>query len=209
MARVNGPLMSMSASGALAGSIVFSNWKGRPYVRQLVRPANPKSGGQVSMRAILKFLSQQWVDIPPADQSSWEDLADADVVSYFNAYMKKNLGRNRDFLAPSHNSAIEQVLVIDPITDFTATPAVRSITIEITATNIVGANWGHLLYRGLESEFVPSFTNLIAIVPHTTPDPAVWVDSPLEPDTYYYNAKPFTIDAVIGDLKGEIFAEVL
>lgn len=50
MAKVTGPLMSMDASGAFGGAIVFSRWKGRNTVRQLVTPSNPMSAGQVEAR---------------------------------------------------------------------------------------------------------------------------------------------------------------
>jgi len=50
MAKVTGPLMSMDASGKFAGALVFSKWKGRPTVRQLVTPANPMSANQVTSR---------------------------------------------------------------------------------------------------------------------------------------------------------------
>lgn len=50
MAKVSGPLMSMEASGAFAGSLVFGRWKGRPTVRQLVIPSNPKSANQTAAR---------------------------------------------------------------------------------------------------------------------------------------------------------------
>jgi hypothetical protein len=50
MAKTNGPLFSMDASGKFAGALVFTKWKGRPVVRQLVTPANPMSTGQVTSR---------------------------------------------------------------------------------------------------------------------------------------------------------------
>lgn len=50
MAKVSGPLMSMDARGGFAGALVFSGWKGRPTVRQLVTPANPKSANQETSR---------------------------------------------------------------------------------------------------------------------------------------------------------------
>lgn len=50
MAKVTGPLMSVSASGAFASSMVFASWKGTSYVRQLVVPLNPKSAGQETAR---------------------------------------------------------------------------------------------------------------------------------------------------------------
>jgi hypothetical protein len=42
--------MSMEASGAFGGALVFGKWKGRPTVRQLVIPANPKSANQTIAR---------------------------------------------------------------------------------------------------------------------------------------------------------------
>lgn len=53
MSKVSGPLMSMDASGKLADAIVFSKWKGRNYVRQLVIPYNPQSASQQETRAAL------------------------------------------------------------------------------------------------------------------------------------------------------------
>lgn len=50
MAKVTGPLMSMDASGGFGGTLVFGKWKGRPVVRQLVTPANPKSANQAVAR---------------------------------------------------------------------------------------------------------------------------------------------------------------
>lgn len=50
MAKVTGPLFSMDARNAFGGSLVFSAWKGRNVVRQLVTPANPHSAGQEEAR---------------------------------------------------------------------------------------------------------------------------------------------------------------
>lgn len=54
MAKVSGPLMSMDARGAFAGTLVFANWKGRPTVRQLVKPSNPATTAQVGVRNELR-----------------------------------------------------------------------------------------------------------------------------------------------------------
>ena len=53
MAKVTGPLMSMSASGKIADSIVFSIWKGTAYVRQWLKPANPQSADQGDQRIVV------------------------------------------------------------------------------------------------------------------------------------------------------------
>jgi len=53
MAKVSGPLMSMSASGSIGKSIVFSIWKGVAYVRQWIKPANPKDPDQGDVRIMM------------------------------------------------------------------------------------------------------------------------------------------------------------
>lgn len=53
MAKVTGPLMSMSASGKIADAIVFFTWKGRNVVRQWLKPSNPQSTKQGDRRIIL------------------------------------------------------------------------------------------------------------------------------------------------------------
>lgn len=55
MAKVSGPLMSMDARGKFANTLVFSGWKGRPTVRQLVTPANPKSVNQQDARNMVRI----------------------------------------------------------------------------------------------------------------------------------------------------------
>jgi len=50
MAKVTGPLMSMDASGAFGGTLVFAKWKGRPTVRQFVTPSNPQTASQMAAR---------------------------------------------------------------------------------------------------------------------------------------------------------------
>lgn len=50
MAKVTGPLMSMSAAGQVGKAIVFAAWKGVNYVRQFVIPANPQSADQGDVR---------------------------------------------------------------------------------------------------------------------------------------------------------------
>lgn len=64
MAKVTGPLFSMEASGAYAGSLVFGKWKGRPTVRQLVIPSNPNSAGQEAARNRIRVggAIQHWVN---------------------------------------------------------------------------------------------------------------------------------------------------
>lgn len=64
MAKVTGPLMSMDASGAFGGALVFGKWKGRNTVRQLVKPANPQTQDQQDARNRLRVTGviQAWIN---------------------------------------------------------------------------------------------------------------------------------------------------
>ncbi len=64
MAKVKGPLMSMEASGSYGSTLVFGRRLGSNVVRQLVKPANPKTQGQMDARnrvrvfgALQRFVS--------------------------------------------------------------------------------------------------------------------------------------------------------
>ena len=65
MATVTGPLFSIDASGGYASTMVFSKWKGRNYVRQLVIPSNPQSIAQETARNHVRTAgsAQKWVNI--------------------------------------------------------------------------------------------------------------------------------------------------
>lgn len=205
MVKVAGPAMSLSASGSLAGTLVFSTWKGRPYVRNLVRPSNPKSGGQVGVRSMFKFLSQSWAGIALPSRSTWETRADQAIVSTFNAYMGYNQARWRDFLAPATE---------DPAAD-TDTPAtigvvavaagIRSATLTIPVT-AAADGWGVMAFRSTTSSFTTAFDNLIGVGLINGTNDVVIIDTPLEPDTYYYNFRDFTLD---GQLQAEIGEETI
>lgn len=208
MVKVQAPALSLDASGSLAGALVFSKWKGRNYVRSLVKPSNPKSGGQVGVRAAFTFLSQEWAALIAGDKATWEDLAEQDVVSTFNAYMKFNLLRNRNFLGMTQREDYILQDAADAIDTFTATAGERQITIQLNTVAVVNGCWGFLLYRSTSTGFTPAFDNLIAVVPANGVTLVDYVDTPLDADTYYYDAKPMNTDASLGALDGEINATV-
>lgn len=53
MAKVQGPLYSMSASGKIGDAIVFFGWKGLNVVREWLVPVNKKSATQGNRRTML------------------------------------------------------------------------------------------------------------------------------------------------------------
>lgn len=198
----------MGASGKLGGAMVFSKWKGRPYVRELVKPANPRSGGQVSMRAMIKFLSQEWAGLGAPEKATWAAPAAAKVVSNFNAYTSSGAKRNRSFLAPSQSYPVVPGIAVDAIDTFTAVAGVREITISLNTVAVTDATWGFMLFWSDTTGFTPAFSNLLAVIPANGITAVTYVHGPLDPDTYYYDAKPFGPEGFIGALDGELSAVV-
>lgn len=93
--------MSTHAGGTLADQLIFSNWKGRAYVKRHRAPKQPRSPGQVAMRAMMSFLSAEWIKLIPENKADWQPLADQTAISPFNAFLGHNLQRWARFAGPS------------------------------------------------------------------------------------------------------------
>lgn len=208
MAGVSGPLMSFDASGKLANTIVFSKWKGRNYVRQLVTPHNPKSGSQTGMRAMFGFLAGLWASIATGDQSSWDAAAEDGNYSPFNAYMRANQAGWRNFTPPTEALPPAGVGTPAGLTLETATLSGRNII--LSGTNAVGGdNWGIAIFRSLTTGPTLDWSNCIAVVPLGDTGVLQYTDGPLLPDQYFYNFKNFTDDGVFGPDETEVTATVV
>lgn len=84
MAKVNAPLLSFGAAGAIGGSMVFADWRGISYVRRYTIPANPKSTEQVVTRSLFAWLNGVF------------KLFDADSIAPWTANAKSQPYTNRN-----------------------------------------------------------------------------------------------------------------
>lgn len=205
MVKVNAPALSLGASGKLGNALVFAQWKGRAYVRELVQPSNPKSAGQTGIRAAMTFLSQYWATLSTADQATWEDLADSTVISPFNAYCSYNLKRWRSFEAPSQQHPAAESDAVGTIANQAATGGIRQIDVEAEVT-ILNQNWAIAIFRSDTTGFSTAWNNCIAIIPAASAAVHHFIDTPLTPATYYYNFRPISIEGVLGAEVGEVNA---
>jgi hypothetical protein len=78
MAKVTGPLYSMTASGKIADAMVFFSWKGISVVRQWLIPKNKKSGEQGDYRLILGATGRVMGAVKPT--SAFETKLNAAVT---------------------------------------------------------------------------------------------------------------------------------
>ena len=91
MAKVAGPLLSLSASGKFANTLVASVWKGIPYMRQFVVPANPQTTAQMAHRDLFSLAVVAWQTIKAVAimKTAWgvDALMSPLTQSGFNALM--------------------------------------------------------------------------------------------------------------------------
>jgi hypothetical protein len=189
--------MSLAASGSIAKTLVYAAWKGRQYVRQHVIPHNPKSAAQTGMRAMMKFLSQAWASIGTTPQGTYTTLADQTKISPFNAFLKYNLSRWREFQGPTQTNPAAETVVAGTIT--MGAPAGGPRSVDITLTPSTATNqWTMLLFRDTAAITTVTWDKLVATVAIDGTDPVTYTDSPLAAGTYHYRAALLTNDGNIG-----------
>lgn len=91
MAKITAPLLSIGASGSIAKTLVASKWKGRPYFRQHVIPANPNSTEQQVTRSLFAFLQAVWKLAPTDFTDPWNSAAQGQVLTGRNLLTSQNV----------------------------------------------------------------------------------------------------------------------
>lgn len=133
MAKITGGLLSLGARGTIAKTITFAGWRGVPYARQTVIPANPQTTAQTTTRQTFSNASAIWKGAASLFTAPWDRFAVGQKFTGRNAFIKEFVGRLRgdanltDMLfAPSAKGGT-------PLTTITLTPAANQITVDVTA----------------------------------------------------------------------------
>lgn len=95
MAKITAPFLSFGASGSIAKTIVASKWKGRPYMRQHVIPANPQSVAQTLTRDTFASANDIWKNMGPLGIAPWNRFATGQVLTGRNKMMGSFVSENR------------------------------------------------------------------------------------------------------------------
>ena len=156
-------MMSLSASGQLGRAVVFSTWKGRPLVRKLVKPKNPKSGLQTGMRAAAKFMSQIYASLNATVKGHWQNQYKTLKITGLNSMFRFNQPRVRQGLGLYQDPTNASGAVEAAPTGAAVTALPKSLV--ITWVDSAGANdWATLIWMSTTTAFTPSTATLIAIV---------------------------------------------
>jgi len=90
MATWKSPIFS-DIRNKLGENVVFSMWKGRPYMRSYVRPSNPRTIAQTANRLDMTRLVQHWqsnIAVVPEGITAWNKAALSDLISGYNRFVK-------------------------------------------------------------------------------------------------------------------------
>ncbi len=95
MAKVTAPLLSFTASGKLANTIVAFTWKGISVMRKYVVPANPQTADQTTQRGYVTSCVSAWKNYFTAalGRAAWNRWAlnAPSPMSGFNGFMSQAL----------------------------------------------------------------------------------------------------------------------
>lgn len=95
MAKITGPFMALGASGTIAKTLTASKWKGQPYLRQRVIPANPQSASQQAVRGAFAMASELWKNADALLIAPWDRFAQGQVKTGRNAFIGSFTGFNQ------------------------------------------------------------------------------------------------------------------
>jgi hypothetical protein len=91
MAKITAPLLSMGARGSIGKTLVASKWRGVPYMRQHVVPANPNTVAQQGVRSTFALLREMWKNAPAAIYDTWNSFAQGRPFLGVNKWIGENM----------------------------------------------------------------------------------------------------------------------
>lgn len=111
MPKWKSPLFS-DIRNALEDNVVFSIWKGRPYFRSYVMPAQPRTNPQLAERAQMAVAVAQYKADMDTDgkKAEWNKLGLPKLISGFNQYIQQN--RKSDISSPATATLVTGVVDI-------------------------------------------------------------------------------------------------
>lgn len=195
MVKLKGPGLSAAAIGSLADAITFSSAKGRAYLKKKPTPKQPRSGEQLSMRAMMRFLSQQWVNLLTSYQVTWADAYPDPELNNYNAYLRHNLERWRRQTTPIKGYPYDPIGTHPWGIGLAATGGVRHIDLLMSCAIAAGDNWLLLLFHSTVATPDADFDKLIHCQLADDTNPHYWTHTPLTIGTHYYRIISATDDA--------------
>jgi hypothetical protein len=87
MAKIIGPLCSISAAGSLGDTITFQSVHGRPVARRHASPTNTPTPSQAARRASYAAGVTAWHALTAEEVSAWRLAGSLKALTGFNAFI--------------------------------------------------------------------------------------------------------------------------
>jgi len=198
MVKLKGPAMSTAASGTLGDLLTFGKLRTTHTLRKRPKPTDPKTGAQISMRAIMQFLTAEWTSLGAPNQATWADAPEKRSGSNYNAYLSHNLKRWRENKPPTQAYPAAQTLTATaPVAPWT-TAGPRDIIHQIHSTAPYTPTWGIIIFHKPAMFPSKNWYDAIHITNAATATAKPWTQSNPGQGWHYYIALSFSTD---GNLK--------
>lgn len=196
MVKLKGPSLATEALGSLADAIIFSKSGKRSYAKKHAKPNNPKSPAQTSVRAMVRFLSKNWKNLNPIEQATWNTPAFLAKIAPYHAYLKINMERWRTFRGPGKTYPVPDTATFPGTLYMDLWGGVESIKVGIYPGGGLPA-WGYLLFRQPIDFNPPTLDMCVQVYQRVGVSYTYFLDTPLEPGTYWYRKGHFSEDGQI------------
>lgn len=186
MVKLRGPGMSVHASGTLADVLTFGNLRGKPTLRKKPTPAQPRTGLQVSSRAMMQFLAQNWSGLTTPQQATWLDLADNTDVAPYHAFIAHNMQRWARQALPSKAYPAAEAGDYATGIALNGDPGVRHFALDARLLVDAKDTWTGLMFH--DTADFPTFTvdKLVHVFKLEDLDRHYWTHQPLAAGMHYY-----------------------
>lgn len=97
MAKVTGPLFSVSASGNIKRTLVYTSSKGVAIVKKLTPATDKRSEAQDEQRNLYQFFVGIWNGLTPEQKEPWNTQAKGHPLTGFNVFMSYYLDLYKNY----------------------------------------------------------------------------------------------------------------
>lgn len=94
MAKVNHPLFSNTAGGAIGRAIIFGRSTGSQIAKRWHQPAATVSAEQAARRAAYSALAVSWEALTTPQKAEWSAVGALSGITGFNAFISAQLLQN-------------------------------------------------------------------------------------------------------------------
>lgn len=207
MVKLKGPAVSTEATGSIADVLCFLKGKQATIAKKYATPGNKTTRPQLGVRAMVKFLAEQWKNLSSIEQATWEEPSQAQHFAPYHAYIKYNMIRWKTFRYPSTTYPAAEALTPTSAPGLFLTAKIKSIRVETNAWGS-GVCWGYVHFQSTSNGFTPSPHNAVYVKTRDAWS-TVFLLTPIETGTYYQRAFPFRRDGRPGNMSLQASVTVL